>query len=93
MALTTSGSIDPQANKATADAAAVYGQPGNATRMDRETGTAAVVSAYTSSTSGQSAIDSGFITGDHEWTTTPGKQASAAMNNQANVVLPPHGAA
>jgi hypothetical protein len=80
MALTTAGSIDPQPNpRAAADAATVYGQPANATRMNRESGTAVVASAHTSSTSGQSAIDSGFITGDQEWTKTAGKQAGASL--------------
>jgi hypothetical protein len=63
VALTTSGSIEPQRNpQANADAAAVYGQPANATRMNREAGTAAVAAAYTSTPTAESSYADGAFT-------------------------------
>lgn len=57
----------------------MYGNPArpDATREPRMQGIADVAAAHTSSNSGESALDSGFITGDHTWTKTAGKQAGS----------------
>lgn len=68
----------PRAPSADAAAQAVYA--GNdATRMHREAGTAAVAAAHTTGSAGESAIDDGFITGDHQWSRTAGKTAGASV--------------
>ncbi|MGV0068571.1 hypothetical protein ACRU44_12650 [Mycobacterium colombiense] len=83
----TSSSFGPQDMppdpRATNSAAAVYGDH-EAIREDRMHGIAAVAADHTSSTSGQSAIDGGFITGDHQWQKTAGKPASVSINNQGS---------
>lgn len=83
MAITT-GSFAPEPDpRADADARAPY-VDGSATRMKREAGITSVASDHTSSTSGESAIGAAFIGETHQWTKTPGKQASAAINGQGS---------
>lgn len=80
MALTTNGIVPQPDPRATSAAAAVYGQPADATRMNREAGTAAVADAYTSTPTGESSYaDGSFNLGSAKRTT--GKTAGAAINN------------
>lgn len=79
MALTSQGSVDPNA----VAAKQIYGDPPNGTRMNREANTAAVAAAHTTGTGAERVAD-GFIGEDHQWSKTAGKQAGAAINNQGS---------
>ena len=84
MALTSSSFQDaPQPPRSPADnaaAQAVYGNPArpDATREPRMQGISDVAAAHTSSNSGESAIDAGFLSGDHQWTKSAGVRDAGA---------------
>lgn len=84
MALTTQ-SFDPQRDpRATGAAADVYGQPPNATRMDRMSETADVAADYTTGSAGEAAIGDAFIDGSTLGEATTTAHKSATINNQGS---------
>lgn len=91
MALTTSGSVEPQLNpRADAEAQAVYGNPArpDATREPRMQGISDVAAAHTSDGASQFATGGAFIQDNgeaaHQWSRTPGKQNATPINNQGS---------
>jgi len=86
MALTTSGSSEPQRNpRADAAAAAVYGNPArpDATREPRMQGIADVAAAHTSTPTAEASYADGSLTLGKP-TRTAGKQAGATIDNQGS---------